>query len=197
MLATLLHAVPPFLLFALTAAMVWVIVSDAVHYIISNPLNLFILGLYIIAVVALPIPMSVWLPAIGVAAIILVVGLGMFALGLMGGGDIKLLVVLSLWTGGSMVTLQFIFLTALFGGLLVFVVLLLRFLAAPLWVKIRPAHNLPRLLTRKQPVPYGIAIAAAFLWLLWIGNITGIGPKHVETTLPTKAATTSTEKGKP
>ncbi len=164
-----ISALPMLLVYALSAAMLWVMVSDAVHYIISNQLNAFILALYIIAVIALPI--YGWLPAIGAAAIVLLLGLGLFALGLMGGGDIKLLVVLSLWTGWGIQTLQFIFLTAIFGGLLVVVVLLLRAICAPLWVKINPTRNLPRLLTRKQPVPYGIAIAAAFGWMVWTGMI--------------------------
>jgi prepilin peptidase CpaA len=107
---------------------------------------------------------------------VLAVGLGLFTLGLMGGGDIKLLVVLTLWTGWTAATAQFIFLTAIFGGLLVVVVLLMRAVLPPLWLKLRPKHNLPRLLTRKQPVPYGIAIAAAFAWLMWTGGITGLEP---------------------
>ena len=152
--------------------MLWVVISDAWHYIISNMLNAVILVLYIVAAVLLPI--HGWLPALGAAALVLVVGLGLFALGLMGGGDIKLLVVLSLWTGWGIQTLQFIFLTAVFGGALVVVVLLLRALVPPMLRASNPTRNLPRLLTRKQPVPYGIAIAAAFAWLLWHGGIAAL-----------------------
>ena len=150
--------------------MLWVVVSDASRYIISNTLNLVLLGLYAAAAFLLPVaPVG---PALGAAVLVLAVGLGLFTLGLMGGGDIKLLVVLSLWTGWSEATPQFIFLTAIFGGLLVFVVLFARFIAPSFWpVATKP---LPRLLTKKQPVPYGIAIAAAFTWLLWTGDIQGL-----------------------
>ena len=158
----------------LSACMFWVVVSDASQYIISNLLNAVLLAIYIAALVLLPL--TPWLPALGAAALVLAVGLGLFTLGLMGGGDIKLLVVLSLWTGWSKMTPQFIFLTAVFGGVLVFLVLLMRLVLPPLWLKLRPKHNLPRLLTRKQPVPYGIAIAAAFAWLLWTGGIAGLTP---------------------
>lgn len=154
--------------------MLWVVISDASYYIISNLLNSVLLVIYIAALLLLPL--TPWLPAIGAAALLLAVGLGLFTLGLMGGGDIKLLVVLSLWTGWSATTPQFIFLTAIFGGLLVVVVLLMRVMLPPVWLKVRPKHNLPRLLTRKQPVPYGIAIAAAFAWLLWTDNIKGLSP---------------------
>jgi prepilin peptidase CpaA len=157
---------------ALALLMLWVIISDASRYIIPNTLNLAVLMLYAAAALLLPVAP---LMALVAAVLVLVVGLGFFALGLMGGGDIKLLVVLTLWTGWTMTTPQFIFLTAIFGGLLVFVVLALRVILPPLWLKLRPTHNLPRLLTRKQPVPYGIAIAAAFLWLMWGGRIPGLG----------------------
>jgi prepilin peptidase CpaA len=161
-----------FLPVALSLCMLWVVVSDAARYIIPNTLNMLLLALYVLA--ALFLPELAPLPALGAAAIILVVGLGLFSLGLMGGGDIKLLVVLSLWTGWSIATAQFIFLTAIFGGLLVLIILPARFILAPLWLKARPGKLLPRLLTKKQPVPYGIAIAAAFLWLLWNGSIAGL-----------------------
>jgi len=160
----------------LSLCMLWVIISDAAYYIIPNMLNGIIIALYAAAVVFLPI--EGWLAAIGAASIILVLGLGLFALGLMGGGDIKLLVALSLWTGWGMATMQFLFLTAIAGGLLVVVVLLLRLLIAPLWVRLRLSRMLPRILTRKAPVPYGIAIAAAFLWLLWQGGIAGLAPER-------------------
>jgi prepilin peptidase CpaA len=161
-----------FFAIALLLCMLWVLVSDAVLYIIPNTLNALILGLYVVAAITLPI--AGWLPALGAGALVLLIGLGMFSLGLMGGGDIKLLVVLSVWTGWSMATPQFIFLTAIFGGLLVVVVLLLRLIVPPLWLKLRPTKNLPRLFTRKEPVPYGIAIAAAFAWLVWMDRVAGV-----------------------
>ncbi|MDX2095576.1 MAG: prepilin peptidase [Alphaproteobacteria bacterium] len=165
-------ALPMLFTYALSACMLWVVVSDATRYIIPNTLNLALLVLYVAA--ALLLPVSPWLPALCAAALMLAVGLGLFMLGLMGGGDIKLLVVLSLWTGWGVTTSQFIFLTAIFGGVLVFVVLMLRAVIAPVWVKTFPRRNLPRLLTRKQPVPYGLAIATSFTWLLWTGAIAGL-----------------------
>ena len=171
MVATYMN-IPALLMIALSVCMLWVVISDARRYIISNALNIVLIVLYIVGAVLLPIP--TWPYALGAAALVLVIGLGFFTLGLMGGGDIKLLVVLSLWTGWSVQTLQFIFLTAIFGGVLVIVVLLLRAIVAPILFKMRPTHNLPRLLTAKQPVPYGIAIAAAFTWLLWTNGITGL-----------------------
>lgn len=148
--------------------MVWVVLSDISLYTISNRLNGVILLLFIAGIFFLPIKP---VPALLTGGAMLAVGLAMFALGLMGGGDIKLLVVLSLWTGWDASTLQFIFLTAIVGGALVAVVLLARFLLPPIWFRLRPKRNLPRILVRKQPVPYGVAIAGAFGWLLYQGSI--------------------------
>jgi len=143
---------------ALMACMLVVILSDVMYYIIPNWLNLAVVALFFLAWPLLGI--TPWL-GLATAALALAVGLGIFALGLMGGGDVKLLVACCLWTGWTMKTVTFLMLTTLVGGALVVVILLARLLIAPLWINyVRP--TLPRLLTRKQPVPYGIAIAVAF-----------------------------------
>ena len=151
----------------LAFSMVAVMLLDITRYIIPNLLNLGILVLYIAAAYMLGLPFGWALLAAGVT---LLFGLGLFALGLMGGGDIKLLVVLMLWTGWSIVSLQFVMMTAVFGGVLVVVVLLMRATLPPLF----SAGKLPRILTRKEPVPYGVAIAGAFLFLLSQGMIAGV-----------------------
>lgn len=149
---------------ALTVAMAAVVLYDSTRYLIPNPLNGAILLLWLIGIFFLPI--DPWM-SLAAAAVVLVVGLGFFALGLMGGGDIKLLVVLTLWTGWSMLTVHFLMLTAIMGGVLVVVMLVLRAAGQTLL----RGHTLPRFFTPKQPVPYGLAIAAAFLLLLWRGMI--------------------------
>lgn len=158
--ATLITA----LTLALAALMGWVIYTDTTRYTISNRVNGIILGLFVLAAPFLP---AQW-EALAAAAIFFAVGLALFALGLMGGGDVKLLTVLTLWTGWSVATLNFFFLTAVFGGVLVLLVLPLRWLAPRVRKSEKP---LPRLLTRKEPVPYGIAIACAFLLLLAMGGV--------------------------
>lgn len=154
----------PALTLALAGLMLWVMFTDATRYTISNRVNMLILALFGVAAIFLPVAWS----ALGAAAIFFAFGLGSFALGLMGGGDVKLLTVLTLWTGWSVATLNFFFLTAVFGGVLILIVLPLRWLAARRKNTEKP---LPRILTRKEPVPYGLAIAMAFLWLLWIDGV--------------------------
>ncbi len=149
---------------ALTLAMLGVVVLDASRYLIPNSLNFAILLLWLAGIYFLPIHV---LPALAAAGIILLVGLGLFALGLMGGGDIKLLVVLALWTGWGTATAEFLILTAFVGGILVIVLLILRSLVQV----VMKGRNLPRILIHKQPVPYGLAIAGAFLLVLWQHHI--------------------------
>ena len=154
----------------LSLLMVLVMVLDIRHYLIPNTLNLALAALYALAAYFLGLPYGM---ALATAAIALFFGLGIFTFGLMGGGDVKLLVVLLLWTGWTATSAQFLMLTAAFGGILVVVVLLAR---AVTYAVVRPQsdRNLPRILTRKQPVPYGVAIAGAFLFLLQQGSITGL-----------------------
>jgi prepilin peptidase CpaA len=149
---------------ALSLAMLAVMVLDATRYLIPNSLNFALLLLFGVGAFFLPVDLPMGLVA---AAVVLIIGLGLFALGLMGGGDIKLLVVLTLWTGWSLVTGHFLMLTAVLGGILVIVVLLMRMVAQV----VLKGRNLPRLLTPKQPVPYGLAIAGAFLVMIWSNQI--------------------------
>lgn len=155
----------------LTFAMAMVILLDTSRYIIPNTLNGALLVTYVFAAYLLGLP---WLAALGAAAIVLFIGMMIFALGLMGGGDIKLLTVLTLWTGWSVATPYFLLFTGLTGGILVIVVFTARFLLAPLWVRLSRSKTLPRILRRKQPVPYGIAIALAFLLMLYIDQVPGL-----------------------
>ena len=160
--------IPLGFMLALSLCMVWVVISDVSRYIISNNLNLTLLILYGVAIFLLPVE-PLW-ALLGVG-IVLAVGLCIFALGLMGGGDVKLLAVLTLWVGWGTQILALIFLTGVVGGLLVVLVLFLRAVLPPLFFKIRPTKPIPRILTRKEPIPYGLAIAFAFLLLMWAGGI--------------------------
>ena len=163
-----IHALlPQGIALALTASMGLVIVLDASRYTIPNTLNGGLLLFTAFAALVLPFSLT----ALLAAAVVLGAGLLLFFLGLMGGGDVKLLVVLTLWTGWGAATVSFLFLTAIAGGLLVVALLLLRALIPTLFFGADPTRKIPAIFTRGQPVPYGIAIAAAFLWMLWTGQI--------------------------
>ena len=98
-----------------------------------------------------------WHAGVGVAALLIMVGC--FAMGWLGGGDAKLLAAASLWVGPG-AAVPFVVATALAGGGLALVLLLAR--ATP-WLHGRGPEWLRRLLTPKGAIPYGVAIAAGAL----------------------------------
>lgn len=87
---------------------------------------------------------------LGVALAAFAVLAGLFALRMMGGGDVKLLTALALWIEPSLF-LQLVVLMALLGGLLTIVL---------------GAWHVARRQKDRLAIPYGVAISAAGLWIL-------------------------------
>ena len=85
------------------------------------------------------------------AILIFVIFFGMFWLGGMGGGDVKLGTAIGLWFA-PLATLKFFVITSLAGG----------FVSVGAWIY----HHKIRRLEGKTEVPYGVAIAFGGLWLL-------------------------------
>lgn len=99
------------------------------------------------------------------AAAMFLLGLALFAGGLMGGGDVKLLTVLSLWAEPSGL-LMFLLVTSVAGGLLSIVWLL------PLRRLMAPVVGWSEGLRDNKQIPYGVAIAIGGLTIahrLWAG----------------------------
>lgn len=147
-------------------AMMVVIWFDITRYIIPNWLSASLLMLYPIAVWLSPQPVD-WKMALVAMGIVFAVGYFIFMMKWMGGGDIKLLTVCSLWVGLSHL-IDFLFLVALAGGAMSVVLWGVR--------KFEPhlsqgGRKLPRLLKDGEPVPYGVAIAVGFVLLFWMGKI--------------------------
>jgi prepilin peptidase CpaA len=147
-------------------AMVAVIIFDVTRYIIPNWLVGSLVLLYPIAVWLAPQPVD-WPMALAAAGTVFAVGYVIFAMKWMGGGDIKLMTACGLWVGFSGL-LDFLFLTALLGGVFALLLLIIR--------KLLPfaglaAAKLPRILRPGEPVPYGVAIALAMVWLLLQGKL--------------------------
>lgn len=92
------------------------------------------------------------------ALAVFLIGWALFALGVMGGGDGKLMAATAIWLG-PYALLDFTVLIAFFGGVLAVVVLLLhraeryQVLLGPVWMA--------RLSAPRPPVPYALAIAPA------------------------------------
>jgi prepilin peptidase CpaA len=109
----------------LAIAMCITMVTDATKYIIPNWVVLSVIMLYPIWVFIAPAPVD-WTMGLAMAGGLLLLGFGLFALGILGAGDAKLLAALGLFTGWSMAGLEFILNMALIGGGLAIILVTLR-----------------------------------------------------------------------
>jgi prepilin peptidase CpaA len=167
-----------FVLFFLVAvfplAMAYAAVSDLTTMTISNRLVLVL----VVAFLALTPATGMSWQAFGMhwlaAAVVLFVAFAFFARGWIGGGDAKFCAAVALWVGwGSL--LEYLVVAAVFGGALTMMILSYRRSVLPAFVTRQPW--LMRLHDEKAGVPYGVALAAAGLWVypdsIWMKVVTG------------------------
>lgn len=139
------------LIVALSALLIAAAITDLRARIISNRLNIAIAALAPLWWIACGL--DLW-P--GVAVQLLVCGVvfllfaALFSMGMMGGGDVKLLAALALWFPWQAV-ISLLVLMAWLGGLVTLVTVI--------------HHRMTRRLGQPE-IPYGVAISLAALWLL-------------------------------
>ena len=148
------------LLAGLAIALLFAAVTDLRHRTIANWLN---------AAIALAAPAFWWATGlalwpdvamqVGVALAAFAILAALFAIGAMGGGDVKLLTALALWVP-PLLFVKLLVIMALLGGVLTVVM--------GSWHIIR--HRRERL-----AIPYGLAIACASLWVLGTHYLPGAG----------------------
>jgi len=105
-----------------------------------------------------------WLSHVAAGAAVFAGAAALFALRLMGGGDVKLLAAVALWIGLGRL-LPFLAITALIGGVLALAVVLLRLPVVHVLL-CRLAPRVAALAERKMAVPYGVPIAIAGLLMI-------------------------------
>jgi prepilin peptidase CpaA len=150
-----------FLLAAMFPALVVLAgVRDAATMRIPNWLNLAAAAAFLPAALAAHLSWPLLGLALAFGAGGLVIGMTMFALNWIGGGDAKLFAACGLWLAGAS-AVPFLLWTALAGGALAMGLLFARRLTAS-WPVPGPAW-LQRLLTEGEGVPYGVAIAVGAL----------------------------------
>lgn len=140
----------------LAIALIAAAITDLKSRHISNWLNLGIaLGAPVLWIIS---GMAVWpdmVGQIGLAAIIFTIFAGMFAVGAMGGGDVKLLTALALWMHW-LTFLELLVIMSIAGGVLTLLMMISK--------TIRKTEG-------PIKVPCGVAIAFSGLWM--IAGITG------------------------
>lgn len=143
------------ILVAVAVVLILAAIEDVRTRRISNRLSLFLLGLFAVHAVMDIVAGHDFMSAIGwpvvVGGSVFLVGLALFATGLMGGGDVKLLSSMALFAGPQL-GLTFVLYVTIFGG-----VVALGLLAWKRW------KHLPSPFDTK--VPYGVAISAGGLWV--------------------------------
>jgi prepilin peptidase CpaA len=100
-----------------------------------------------------------WLSHIGAGAAVFAVGAMLFACRILGGGDVKLLAAMALWSGLHLLV-PLLFLVAVIGGVFALLVLGLRQPLAQASI-VALLRRVPSFLHSKMPIPYGIPIALA------------------------------------
>jgi len=156
----------------LTLFMVAVMFYDALKYIIPNAVVGMLALLYV--VFAFITPDLDWLGGIYAMLALLVVGYAIFAVGIAGAGDGKFLAVCGLWCGWNMEVVQFIIYMSIIGGLMSLVLIIGRPLGFWIVGRFGGSKRIPRIMEKDAPIPYGIAIAGSFLYMLWQGVLPGL-----------------------
>jgi prepilin peptidase CpaA len=147
----------------LVAALVCAAVSDVRRYLIPNRYPIAIALAYLVYATGHPLDQGLWGLAAGFAAFVLCALL--FAAGIFGGGDAKLLSSTMLWAGPSLAA-PFLLYTVLAGGALALTWLTPFRRLMPAAPQAQPSAEAAGVRSRlHQPTPYGAAIAAGGLYV--------------------------------
>ncbi|WP_417319775.1 A24 family peptidase [Emcibacter sp.] len=149
--------------------MIWAAISDIRHYILSNRLCLIVLLLYPAFLLALYLERdTLSLGLVGwsvlIALILFAIGMLLFAMNVMGGGDVKLIPTVALWAGPAHV-LDYLMIMALTGGFLAAIILAKNRLIASKAAKYSENINFSMAKTEYAKVPYGVGIALGGLYV--------------------------------
>lgn len=150
------------LLLAFPALMAYAAASDLLTMTIPNKLALALVASFAVFAIWAGLSPAAIAMHVGAAAVVLVVSFCLFALGWVGGGDAKLVAATALWLGFGTL-MEYLVLASVAGGVLTLGVLLLR--GWPLPIFAMKWRWLNRLQDAKSGVPYGIALAAAALFV--------------------------------
>jgi prepilin peptidase CpaA len=136
-------------------------VSDVTRFEIPDGISV---ALTVLAIgFGLAVPGFPWLWHAAAMLAMFAAGAGLFAIGWMGGGDVKLLTATAAWVGLKGLVLQLAG-VAVAGGLLAAVLLLAR---AGFRLANVPDEKMPRVFQPGAPMPYAVAIAGGTIWWGW------------------------------
>ncbi len=149
------------LLLIFAALALWAAWKDIATYVIPNWISLALAALFALEALVSGAPAAAIGLCVATGMGVLLIGMGLFAAGWIGGGDAKLLAAVALWIGWPAVW-PFLLNTALAGGALTLTLLALR----SVWLQPVVAGGPTWLRKLSQPggvVPYGLAIVVGAL----------------------------------
>ena len=150
------------LLLVFPALMIFGAMMDLFTMTIPNRISILLVVAFFIAAPLTGMAWELFFMHLGTGLAVLAIGIALFAFGLVGGGDAKLLAAASLWIGYDDLG-QYMVGVALMGGLLCVAMLLYRGILPPRWLLRQPWAL--RLHDKKEGVPYGLALSGAALWI--------------------------------
>jgi len=141
----------------LVMAMIYGAASDLGRFMLPNWVSLLVAAAFLAAAWAAGLDVQQIAVSLGIGLACLAVGIAAFALGVFGGGDIKLFAAGAIWTGWSAFA-PYVMAVVVAGGILSLILLLFRRL--PLGSRLTKVDWIGALHRPTGPVPYGVAIAA-------------------------------------
>ncbi|HEV2302152.1 MAG TPA: prepilin peptidase [Stellaceae bacterium] len=151
------HAAETALLFAYGGLLAVAVVTDVAALQIPDFVPLALALLFVPAALLSPAPVD-WLSHVAAAAISLVVGIGLFAWGKLGGGDVKLIAAVALWHGLKLLP-ALVLSIGIAGGIAAILCVLLRWAGLGRCLAARGTDLVA--LRAGADIPYAVAIAGA------------------------------------
>lgn len=150
------------LMLVFPVAMAFAAATDLLTYKIPNVISIALVVAFLALAPFIGLSWTGFAMHVAAFAAVLAVGFGLFSLNLFGGGDAKLLAAAALWVGFERL-LDYMLLVAICGGILAVLLILFRRITLPQFA--REKAWIARLHDRTAGIPYGIALAAAALWI--------------------------------
>lgn len=145
----------------LPALLAYAAARDFISMKIPNWISVGLVGCFFLFAVFCGIDVAILANHLGAALLVLVVAFVLFSCRWIGGGDAKLMAATALWVGLNPLLIMYWLISAFWGGALTVIILVFR--RFPLFLP--PWGWALRLHDKENGVPYGIALAAAGLFL--------------------------------
>ena len=144
------------------AAMAFAGSMDLFTMTIPNRISLVLIAAFVLILPFAPFSWAAVASHVGAFLLMLAIGIAMFSYGLFGGGDAKLMACAALWLGFESLA-DYLMIATVCGGLLSVAILVFRGATLPAWCYGQAWAM--RLHEKTGGIPYGVALAAAGLWI--------------------------------